>query len=137
MATRFQSAMAKLPLVAILRGVTPADAPLILEALLDEGFALIEIPLNSPNPLESLSAMRRKAPADVFIGAGTVLSAADVAAVADAGGDLVVTPNVEPGGDRRGQGARPDLPAGRRDADRGFRRAPRRRRRPEGLSRPR
>ena len=96
MATRFQSAMAKLPLVAILRGVTSADAPLILEVLIDEGFALIEIPLNSPNPLASIEAMRRKAPAEVFIGAGTVLSAADVAAVADAGGDLVVTPNAEP-----------------------------------------
>ena len=96
MATRFQSAMAKLPLVAILRGVTPTDAPLILEALLDEGFVLIEIPLNSPNPLASIEAMRRKAPAEVFIGAGTVLSAADVAAVADAGGDLIVTPNAEP-----------------------------------------
>ena len=96
MATRFQSAMGKLPLVAILRGVTLADAPLILEALLREGFALIEIPLNSPKPLASIEAMRRKAPAEVFIGAGTVLSAADVAAVVDAGGDLVVTPNAEP-----------------------------------------
>src|SRR5271167_4619008 len=96
MATRFQSAMGKLPLVAILRGVTLADAPLILEALLREGFALIEIPLNSPKPLASIEAMRRKAPAEVFIGAGTVLRAADLAAVADAGGDLVVTPNAEP-----------------------------------------
>jgi len=96
LATRFQSAMAKLPLVAILRGVTPEDAPLICEALLMEGFTLIEIPLNSPNPLASIAAMRRKAPAEVFIGAGTVLSAADVAAVAEAGGDLVVTPNADP-----------------------------------------
>src|ERR1700677_2996834 len=171
--------MAKLPLVAILRGVTPEDALLVLEALLGEGFALIEIPLNSPNPLASIAAMRRKAPAEVFIGAGTVLSAADVAAVAEAGGDLVVTPNAQPtviaaakarglgclpggaaptgafparraGGrgprsrraakrradcDRGGQGARPGLPAWSRDADRGFRRAPRRRRRPQGLSR--
>src|SRR5271154_6291836 len=88
--------MAKLPLVAILRGVASADAPLILEALLDEGFVLVEIPLNSPNPLASIEAMRRKAPAEVFIGAGTVLRAADLAAVADAGGDLIVTPNAEP-----------------------------------------
>jgi len=88
--------MAKLPLVAILRGVTPDEAPLVLEALLLEGFALIEIPLNSPNPLSSIAAMRRQAPAEVFIGAGTVLTVADVAAVATAGGDLVVTPNAEP-----------------------------------------
>ena len=96
MMTRFEAAMAKLPLVAILRGVTPEDAPLILEALLAQEFTLIEIPLNSPNPMASIAAMRRKAPAEVFIGAGTVLSAADVAAVAEAGGDLVVTPNAEP-----------------------------------------
>lgn len=96
MATRFETAMAKLPLVAILRGVTPEDAPAILEALLLEGFALIEIPLNSPNPLSSVEIMRRAAPPEVFVGAGTVLSAADVAAVADAGGDLVVTPNADP-----------------------------------------
>jgi 2-dehydro-3-deoxyphosphogalactonate aldolase len=88
--------MAKLPLVAILRGVTPQDAPQVLAALLEEGFVLIEIPLNSPSPMSSIAAMRRKAPAEVFIGAGTVLSAADVAAVAEAGGDLVVTPNAEP-----------------------------------------
>ena len=97
MATRFQSALAKLPLVAILRGVTPEDAPQILEALLLAGFTLIEIPLNSPNPLSS-----NRVDAAERAGRGsdrrrrTVLSAADVAAVADAGGDLVVTPNAEP-----------------------------------------
>ncbi len=96
MANRFELAMARLPLVAILRGVTPRDAPGILEALLDEGFTLIEIPLNSPDPLSSLSIMRRMAPPEAFIGAGTVLTEADVAAVADAGGDLVVTPNADP-----------------------------------------
>ena len=134
MATRFQSAMAKLPLVAILRGVTPEDAPLILEALLGQGFALIEIPLNSPNPLSSIAAMRRKAPAEVFIGAGTVLSAADVAAVAEAGGDLVVTPNAEPEVIAAAKAHGLDCPPRCRDADRGFRCAPRRRRRAEGLS---
>jgi len=85
--------MAKLPLVAILRGLKPSEAPEILEALVGEGFALIEIPLNSPDPLASISAMRRLAPPEAFVGAGTVLSVADVEAVAGAGGDLVVTPN--------------------------------------------
>ncbi len=93
---RFRSAMAKLPLIAILRGVTTREAPAILEVLLGEGFTLIEIPLNSPDPLASISAMRKMAPAEAFVGAGTALSAADVGAVAGAGGDLVVTPNADP-----------------------------------------
>ena len=91
-----KTALARCPLVAILRGVKPDEASLILEALLGEGFALIEIPLNSPDPLSSIEIMRRKAPPEVFIGAGTVLTVADVAAVAEAGGDLVVTPNADP-----------------------------------------
>ena len=93
MSTRFEVVMAKLPLVAILRGLKPSEAPEILEALVGEGFALIEIPLNSPDPLASIAAMRRLAPPEAFVGAGTVLSVADVEAVAGAGGDLVVTPN--------------------------------------------
>ncbi len=93
MDARFQAAMAKLPLVAILRGVTPAQAPAIAEALLAENFDLIEIPLNSPDPYRSIAAVRRLAPARAFVGAGTVLSVAQVDAVADAGGDLIVTPN--------------------------------------------
>ena len=96
MANRFESAMAKLPLVAILRGVGPREAPGILEALIAEGFVLIEIPLNSPDPLTSLATIRRIAPPEAFVGAGTVLRASEVAAVADAGGDLVVTPNADP-----------------------------------------
>ena len=93
MSTGFEVVMAKLPLVAILRGLKPSEAPEILEALVGEGFALIEIPLNSPDPLASIAAMRRLAPPEAFVGAGTVLSVADVEAVAGAGGDLVVTPN--------------------------------------------
>ncbi len=95
MATRLEAAMAKLPLVAILRGVTPAEAPSILQALLEAGFTLIEIPLNSPDPLQSIGAMRRMAPPEAFVGAGTVLSVKDVEAVASAGGDLIVTPNAD------------------------------------------
>jgi 2-dehydro-3-deoxyphosphogalactonate aldolase len=95
LATRFEAAMAKLPLVAILRGVSPAEAPDILEALIDAGFALIEIPLNSPDPLKSVAAMRRLAPSEALIGAGTVLSVAQVAEVAGAGGDLIVAPNAD------------------------------------------
>ena len=96
MDARFQAAMHKLPLVAILRGITPAEAPAVAEALLAEHFDLIEIPLNSPEPYRSIAAVRRLAPARAFVGAGTVLTAAQVDAVAEAGGDLVVTPNSDP-----------------------------------------
>jgi 2-dehydro-3-deoxyphosphogalactonate aldolase len=95
MVNRFAAAMARLPLVAILRGLKPEEAPATLEALLTAGFTLIEIPLNSPDPLASIAAMRKLAPPEVFIGAGTVLSVADVAAVAEAGGDLIVMPHAD------------------------------------------
>ena len=88
--------MAHLPLVAILRGIKPDEAPSILAALIGEGFRLIEIPLNSPDPYASIAAMRRLAPPEVFIGAGTVLTLDDVEATAAAGGDLVVSPNANP-----------------------------------------
>lgn len=93
MNARFHAAMAKLPLVAILRGVAPAEASDIAEALLEEGFEFIEVPLNSPEPLKSIAALRRMAPPRVLVGAGTVLTPAEVEAVAEAGGDLIVTPN--------------------------------------------
>ena len=90
---RFAAAMARLPLVAILRGVKPGEAGAILEALVGEGFGMIEIPLNSPDPLKSIEKLRRLAPPEVFVGAGTVLTVEEVADVADAGGDLMVAPN--------------------------------------------
>ena len=93
MSPRLHAAMAKLPLVAILRGVTLGEAPAIAEALLAEDFDLIEIPLNSPDPFASVAAVRRMAPERGFVGAGTVLTVAEVEAVAKAGGDLIVTPN--------------------------------------------
>ena len=96
MTSRFHAAMAKLPLVAILRGIAPGEATDIAEALLEEDFEFIEVPLNSPQPLKSIAAIRRMAPARVFVGAGTVLTPAEVEAVAGTGGDLIVTPNTNP-----------------------------------------
>ena len=93
MNARFHAAMAKLPLVAILRGIGPAEAAEVAEALLEQDFEFIEVPLNSPEPLKSIALMRRMAPARVFVGAGTVLTALQVDSVAEAGGDLIVTPN--------------------------------------------
>ncbi|MDQ7956843.1 MAG: 2-dehydro-3-deoxy-6-phosphogalactonate aldolase [Pseudomonadota bacterium] len=91
---KFQSAMQALPLVAILRGLTPAEAEPVGDALVGAGFRLLEVPLNSPEPLASIALLRRRFP-DALVGAGTVLDAAQVRAVHDAGGELVVAPNFD------------------------------------------
>lgn len=88
-------AMAQLPLIAILRGLTPAEAPAIGEALFSSGFAIIEVPLNSPEPLQSIAALTKLFP-QTLIGAGTVLNAQQVKDVHAAGGRLVVAPNFNP-----------------------------------------
>ena len=88
-------ALAQLPLIAILRGLTPAEAPAIGQALVDTGFAIIEVPLNSPEPLLSIAALTRQFP-QTLIGAGTVLNAQQVKDVHAAGGRLVVAPNFNP-----------------------------------------
>ncbi len=85
-------AMGQLPLIAILRGLTPAEAPTIGQALVDNGFAIIEVPLNSPEPLDSIAALSRLFP-HTLVGAGTVLNAQQVKDVHAAGGRLVVAPN--------------------------------------------
>lgn len=96
MPSTFTSAMSRLPLVAILRGITEAEAGPILAALLESGFRLIETPLNSPNPLATIRALRRLAPPEALVGAGTVLTEGDVEAVQAAGGDLIVMPHADP-----------------------------------------
>ena len=82
-------------LIAILRGVTPLEALPICEALIDAGFSKIEVPLNSPNPFDSIKAMVANYGARATIGAGTVLTRQDVAGVAAVGGQLIVSPNVD------------------------------------------
>jgi 2-dehydro-3-deoxyphosphogalactonate aldolase len=89
---KFESAMGDLPLVAILRGLTPAEAPAIGDVLVEAGFRLLEVPLNSPQPLDSIALLRKRFP-QALVGAGTVLSARDVRDVAAAGGELIVAPN--------------------------------------------
>jgi len=81
------------PLVAILRGLDPVDAKPMLEALIAAGIGLVEVPLNSPDPLTSIRAMATEARGRARIGAGTVLTAAEVAAVKAAGGQMIVSPN--------------------------------------------
>ncbi len=88
-----QTAMAHCGLIAILRGIKPAEAEAIGQELYAAGFRLIEVPLNSPDPLDSIRAMRAALPTDCLIGAGTVLDPEDCARVQQAGGELIVMPH--------------------------------------------
>ena len=80
-------------LVAILRGITPADAVAVAEAVLAAGFDAVEVPYNSPDPLESIRRIRDAGPADRRVGAGTVLTPDDVRRAADTGASFIVSPN--------------------------------------------
>src|SRR5690606_13721148 len=83
------------PLVAILRGVKPDEVEGIAEELIGAGFALIEVPLNSPQPYDSIGRLTRRFADRAVIGAGTVLTAEQVAKVEDAGGRLIIAPNFD------------------------------------------
>lgn len=82
-------------LVAILRGVRPENVEPIVAALIESGFEAIEIPLNSPDPFDSIGRAARMAPEGVLIGAGTVLTSTDVHRLSNVGGRLLVSPNVD------------------------------------------
>jgi 2-dehydro-3-deoxyphosphogalactonate aldolase len=94
--------LAELPLVAILRGVTPARIEGVADALFAVGIRAIEVPLNSPNPFRSIETLARIYGERCLTGAGTVLTRAQVDQLADAGGKLMVTPNTDPGVIARG-----------------------------------
>ena len=89
-----QSGLQQLPLVAILRGLTPAEAPAIGQALTTAGFLLLEVPLNSPQPLDSIAALAAQHP-HLLIGAGTVMTTGDVRNVQAAGGRLIISPHFD------------------------------------------
>ena len=82
-------------LVAILRGIKPDEVEPIVGGLIEAGFEAIEIPLNSPDPFRSIETAARLAPDGVLIGAGTVVDTGDVTRLADVGGRLLVSPNVD------------------------------------------
>ncbi|WP_323009353.1 2-dehydro-3-deoxy-6-phosphogalactonate aldolase [Paracoccus sp. (in: a-proteobacteria)] len=84
------------PIIAILRGLTPPEALPIAHALLEAGIDRIEVPLNSPDPLDSIRLMATALSGQATIGAGTVLTVDQVARVADAGGRMIVSPNTDP-----------------------------------------
>ena len=81
------------PLIAIIRGVTPDDAEVIGDTILEGGIRIIEVPLNSPNPLASIEKLAKKFGDRALVGAGTVLKLEDVARVGDAGGRIIVSPD--------------------------------------------
>ncbi len=87
----------KRSLVAILRGIKPDETADTISALVEAGFEAIEIPLNSPHPFRSIQIAVETAPSHCLIGAGTVLSTGDVDRLADVGGTLMISPNVDPG----------------------------------------
>lgn len=83
------------PLVAIIRGVTPDEAQTMGGAIVEAGIRIIEVPLNSPDPLQSIETLAKRFGDEVLVGAGTVLDPADVGRVWDAGGRLIVSPNID------------------------------------------
>jgi 2-dehydro-3-deoxyphosphogalactonate aldolase len=87
--------LTRCPLVAILRGVRPEEAVAVGAALERQGVVIVEVPLNSPRPMESIALLAREFGERLLIGAGTVLTTAQVAEIAAAGGKLIVTPHAD------------------------------------------
>ena len=88
--------LTRCPLIAILRGVQPHEVIAIAAALEAAGVAIVEVPLNSPDPLASIATLARDFSPRLLIGAGTVMTEAQVADIAHAGGRLIVTPHADP-----------------------------------------
>lgn len=91
----FDAAFARCPLVAILRGVQPHEVEAIGDALIDAGFTIVEVPLNSPDPYESIARLARRLDGYAAVGAGTVLNVEAVDLVEAAGGTIIISPNAD------------------------------------------
>ena len=92
---QFHEAMRALPLVAILRGLPPSQAEAVGRVLIDSGFTLLEVPLNSPEPYESIALLAKTYGEQALIGAGTVMSVDEVDRVTAAGGRMIVSPHTD------------------------------------------
>jgi len=92
----FARAFAEMPLVAVLRGIEPDEVPAVADALVDAGFRLLEVPLNSPRPFDSIAKLVERCPEDIAVGAGTVLLPKEAERLAATGSKLMVTPNTDP-----------------------------------------
>jgi 2-dehydro-3-deoxyphosphogalactonate aldolase len=90
-----RAALKQCPVVAILRGITPQEIDAVGDALVEAGITIIEVPLNSPHPFDSIRSLAARHDAHALVGAGTVLDVADIARVEAAGGKLVVAPNFD------------------------------------------
>lgn len=109
---RFHEALAECPLVAILRGITPAECVPVGEVLVEAGFRILEVTLNSPEPFESLARLAGRFGDVALVGAGTVTEPGQVEPVRAAGGRLVVTPQADPEVVRRAREAGLEVLAG-------------------------
>lgn len=87
--------LCEMPLVAIVRGIKPEEGPEAFTALAGAGFRVIEVPLNSPRPFETIAGLADRAGGDLLIGAGTVLNVEEARAAAEAGARLMVAPNCD------------------------------------------
>ena len=92
--TELHESLNTLPLIAILRGLQPTEALAVATALVDSGFRIIEVPLNSPQPLKSIAAIASRFGNEVLVGAGTVLNEDQAHQVLDSGGQLLIAPNL-------------------------------------------
>jgi 2-dehydro-3-deoxyphosphogalactonate aldolase len=93
--TKLDDYLQPLPLVAVLRGITPDEIPGVAGALYAEGFRILEVPLNSPRPFDSIRLLAEQYGDRCLVGAGTVIDPADVARVGDANGALIVMPHAD------------------------------------------
>lgn len=92
---KLESFLAPLPLVAVLRGISPPEVPGVADALTGAGFRVLEVTLNSPDPYDSIRALTARCGATSLVGAGTVIDPSDVARVREAGGRLIVMPHAD------------------------------------------
>lgn len=96
MAVRFSETITAMPIVAILRGINPDEVIAVAQAIYDAGVRIIEVPLNSPNPLVSIAKLSAHFENRAIIGAGTVLTVENVAQCKAAGAQIIVSPNMNP-----------------------------------------